>query len=489
MSEYRQREKGLSNLVKLLIFGIFLGIFILPVSAAQLGMNYYHESMMNSGGHYITRSAGEASTDLDNINKITPDVKFYMNPYISGNEAWVLQLTSIAKQKGMHVVVVMNVDDRQLSNDSWGDYSNLVVNTAKDFSGKADEFVVGNEISLHGIDRSDVGNLVEPLISSVKSVFNGDVSYEAFWYEKDSLKGYSGKLYFNMYETLDNFKANVNEMNTDFGSNANIGEFGVDMNSVNNNESAQIAQLQQRWDIIQSTQAPVAYIFTYREPSVTGFGLLRPDDSMKPFFGAGSQGQAQASQPAAQPQQSSPSPTVNPTATFNYQMSDSISLKSETINGDSRTVVFSSPSGDIQLMIQKKADNYYEVYRQNAPGNLNFNISVEGSLIDQNTGFTSFNYTQQTAPQPSQPQNVQPIASPVSSGNSGGGSSSASGGNLVNTPKNNTVKNITKTNLVMPAPKPKVNTVSQTGQSYINMIISLPISLASTLTNLNPIGK
>ena len=263
MSEYRQREKGLSNLVKLLIFGIFLGIFILPVSAAQLGMNYYHESMMNSGGHYITRSAGEASTDLDNINKITPDVKFYMNPYISGNEAWVLQLTSIAKQKGMHVVVVMNVDDRQLSNDSWGDYSNLVVNTAKDFSGKADEFVVGNEISLHGIDRSDVGNLVEPLISSVKSVFNGDVSYEAFWYEKDSLKGYSGKLYFNMYETLDNFKANVNEMNTDFGSNANIGEFGVDMNSVNNNESAQIAQ--QVAFVPQNFNEILVHAYSFRE--------------------------------------------------------------------------------------------------------------------------------------------------------------------------------------------------------------------------------
>jgi hypothetical protein len=180
----------------------------------------------------------------------------------------------------------MNTEDRLLSSSNWADYSSKVVAASKVFNGKADEFVVGNEISLHSsMSKSDIKIKVESLVNTCKQFFNGPVGYEAFWYEKDAWSGYQGKLYFNLYENVASFTTNLKEMRTKFPT-ANVGEWGEDLydESAYKDESWQKTEIQKRYDILKSNNAPVVYVFTYKEPSYSGFGLVRSDDSKRPAW-------------------------------------------------------------------------------------------------------------------------------------------------------------------------------------------------------------
>lgn len=425
MSKTRQLKKK-KSMLKLLILGlVFLG-FIMPVSAAQLGMNYYHESMMSSdNSHYIARTMEQVSADLDLILKVTPFVKLYMNPMIESNKHWVLQIAEIAKQKGMHVVVVNNVDDRQLNSDNWQDYSTKVVQAAKEFSGKADAFLVGNEISLHTtIPREELRNYIEPLINEAKKVFDKQVSYEGFWYEKDQWKGYREVIYFNLYEDFSRFNTNLEEFNNNFGSNGIIGEFGSQMKDSGElkDEVWQSNEINQRWDAIKKTQIPVAYVFTFREPSPEGFGLLSPDGSFKPFL---AQQTSNINAPLSKAKlstmtysvKSKPVISAIPTAIiakpalekmsinnsikqsfanalnfpFNWSSTISMSLINVIIKDPTSIIaIFRTSLGNIQLQITEKSPNYFEIYRQSSPTGLIFKINLDSAYIDHVRGFNNF---------------------------------------------------------------------------------------------------
>jgi hypothetical protein len=266
---------------------IMLLILVSGASATQLGMNYYHETMLTKEGwHYVPRTTNQVSSDMDSIKSITNYVKLYSNPMISNNQGWVDQVNTIAQNKGMYTVIVMNTEDRIIDYSNWYTYATNVINNCKFFNNKADEFVVGNELSLHSnIPSFELKTRVESLINSCKQYLSQPVSYEAFWYEKDSWNGYNGKLYFNMYENLGSYTTNIQEMRTKF-PNANIGEFGEDLYDGNTlkDENWQKQEVQKRWDIVKNNNVPVAYVFSYKEPSFTGFGLVRSDESKRPSW-------------------------------------------------------------------------------------------------------------------------------------------------------------------------------------------------------------
>lgn len=409
---------NLKNIKLLLVaMALLLVVGLNMISATQLGMNYYHESMMSgySNTHYIQKTLDEASKDFDNILKVTKYIKFYMNPYSDDNVEWVKQLTDLAKKKGMYVVVVINVDDRQLTPSNWQEYSDKVVNIATMFSNKSDEFIVGNEISLHTtMQRSELRQYIEPLITKTQPLFNGPVSYEMFWYEKDDWKGYQGKLYFNLYETFDKFSVNSQELKKDFRGGI-VGEFGEDYHDEDKlmNETWQTQEIQKRWDAINGTEVAVAYLFSYREPSEDGFGILRPDGTMKQFLNnflnslkPTTSLQTMIAQPQTvmktaslvnnTPQQNV---VIKSETTSNPQQSNSLSLVKYTINvdgqyqlendtndGSCRDISFLTDKGELIIKLCLKPDSI-EAYRHKYPEGLNFKMDFTKDYLDSLKGF------------------------------------------------------------------------------------------------------
>jgi len=293
-----------------------------------------------------------------------------MNPLIPANRDWVNQVNTIAKQKGMITVIVMNTEDRILDNSNWGTYSSKVIESCSMFSGKANELVVGNEISLHSyFTKTDIKMRVENLINSCKGVFSGTVSYEAFWYEKDAWIGYPGKLYFNMYENVDSYATNIREMRTKFPS-ASVGEWGEDLfdGSTYRDENWQKQEVQKRWDVLQTNNVPVAYVFTYKEPDYSGFGLVRYDDSKRPAWYIF----ASSVTPPA------PISTTNTITTLPQ--------------GICSTYTF----GSTQVKVCDKGNNRYEMYLVYGTTT----ICYKTYCVGQNSGFVSFTTTQTVTPPP-----------------------------------------------------------------------------------------
>lgn len=386
---------------------LVLCIFLFSVTsfyavAAQLGVNYYDETLMNTNTNslaFIPRSIYQVGQDFDNIKSISNNVKFYMDPFIDANLPWILQVNSVAKQKGMHTVVNMMVQFPQLDNNNWGDYSNRVINACINLNNKADEVLVGNEITLHSpLSRQDIKNKVVDLMNKCRQVYSGLVSYEEFWYAKDVWQGFNGPLYFMMYEGLPSFQTNMNELGAKFGSNGRVGEWGEDLldGNIEKDENWQRDQIQQRWNIIQQSSAPVAYIFTYREPSWTSFSMLRPNTYVRrplwTVFGAPTI--TPIPTPAPPP---TPSPPSN-TGIGQYAVTSSVgSLKTDSNDGSCRTIIYGTSGGDIKAFACLKPDGNIEIYRQQAP-NLVFKLCISNGCIDQNTGYTKFKPTASLSP-------------------------------------------------------------------------------------------
>jgi len=253
-----------------------------------LGVNYYGESLMGTNGiNYIPRNLSEVAFDLDHIHQISNNIKMYMNPFVDQNLPWIEQILQLAKQRGMYTVVNMMVDDRQLDNSNWNDYSNRVINTCAALAGKTDEVLVGNEIILRSsLNKTDIQSRVVTLINACKQVFPGPVSYEEFWWSHDAWQNYTGKIYLMQYEDLSVFETNTVIMDQMFGSNAIVGEWGEDLldGSIERDENWQRDQIALRYNMLSKTQTPVAYIFTYEEQSWNAFGIVRPDGVERPVW-------------------------------------------------------------------------------------------------------------------------------------------------------------------------------------------------------------
>jgi hypothetical protein len=285
---------------------IMIALCLPVVFATDLGVNYYHETMMTETNEkYIPRTIAEVGNDLDDIRGVSSHVKLFMNPFVDSNAAWVEEVNTVAKQKGFHTVVTMMVDRQTITAENWDDYANRVVGACQQFAGKADEIHVGNEITLHSsLARDDIKNRVVTLMDRCQQVFPGTVSYQEFWYANQVWEGYPNRIYFMMYENFNEFQGNMAMLQQKF-PNAAIGEWGEDQleGSVRHDEAWQKDQIQQRWNIINQANVPIAYLFTYREPNVEAFGMIRPDGTHKPLwevFGGASQPPAPVCTPSAE---------------------------------------------------------------------------------------------------------------------------------------------------------------------------------------------
>lgn len=346
----------MKKLFVLLLLGL---LCVSSVFATQVGVNYYHETMITKEGYkYIPRTTSQVSSDLDSIKTITSYVKLYMNPLVGVNQAWLNQVNSMAKGKGMYTVVVMNTEDRTLNSNNWASYTSAVLNNCQYFNGKANELVVGNEISLHStFSKTEIRTKVESLIVNCKKTFNGPVSYEAFFYEKDAWVGYTGRLYFNTYENLNSFTTNVKELHTKFPT-ASIGEWGEDLldGSIKKDETWQKQETLKRLNVIKSQNIPVAYIFTYKEPSTTGFGLVRMDGTKRPVWDV-----------------------LKTNATITPPPATTITLPTSGCTDYTK-------SGTM-VMICNKGSNKYEMYLRTYSGT---DFCYKTYCVGKNTGFISF---------------------------------------------------------------------------------------------------
>jgi hypothetical protein len=359
-----------------------------PSRAAELGVNYYHETLMNShtnGNAYTQRTTDGVNADLDNIKTIASAVKLYMNPFIDQNLPWIQQVAAQAKQHGMHVVTTMMVDDRQLDDSNWQEYANRVVGACQSLEGRVDGILVGNEIVLHSqLTREEIKNRVVSLMDRCQQRYSGQVSYQEFWYAKDAWAGFNKPLYFMMFEEMDTFRSNMVELGSRFGANGYIGEWGEDLlrGTTVMDESWQKDSIQQRWTIIQQSPAPIAYLFTYREPSATGFGMLRPgDDSRRPLwevFGA-------TSNPTTQPPPPQPAPSQSLIGSLSVSSSIG-SLKSDTNDGSCRTVIYGTGGVDLMAFACAKPDGNIEIYKLEAPTQ-QYRLCIGGVCIDNANGF------------------------------------------------------------------------------------------------------
>ncbi len=376
-----------------LVFALLAVLCLVPLgSAVQVGVNYYHESMMSdqSKQAYIVVNLTQAGLDFNNIKTITPYVKFYMNPFVQGNLGWVNSLATLAKQKSMNVAVAMNVDDRILSDTNWNSYVLNVLTACQNLSGKADTLLVGNEISLHTtLSQPVIQSRILSLINSCKTYFKGNVSYEAFWYEKDYWKNYTGIIYFNMYENIDSFKFNLQELNSSFARNGYIGEWGQNQynGSTLMSQNWQYNEISQRWSAIQQTSSPVAYIFAYQEPSSDGFGIVASNGTNLPIWNIFDQ--TKSILPVAAPNSSLLNSLV---ASCIYGGNVPCSKINDSISGDCRSIYFSTSSGLINLLACNKSTGI-EVYRNSYPVNINFSACLASSCINEITGFVLVNST------------------------------------------------------------------------------------------------
>ena len=262
-------------------------------SAASLGMNYYHESM-----GYIARSVAQIDSDLSLIRQVTMRVKIYHNPYNTGTQALCTLICQHAKAQGMYVVWIENMEQQILTDSTtntgatpaqypWSDYTTRVVSDASSAtSAGADEFVVGNEISIHnnsdpGYSDSNLPNRIKTLVASCRSSFTGIIGYEEGWWKDQvwATQGISGvdKLYFDLYEAYNNFEVHLAFMVANFPRGmVELGEMSTwqNYNGLNANEDDWTRDLLRRYD--QVRQAGMrAYLFCFREPGNNGYGLFQ----------------------------------------------------------------------------------------------------------------------------------------------------------------------------------------------------------------------
>jgi len=396
--------------LKIVLVFAFAIAFAPLVLATELGVNYYHESMMSARWSvpYVQRTLSQAGQDFDDIKTVARHIKFYMNPFVTGNLQWVDQLSTLAKQKNMYTVINMMVDDRQMSDANWNDYANRVVSACQALNGKTDEILVGNELILHSSwSMYDVKTRIVDLIGRCDNVFNGVVSYEAFWYEKDAWIGYPGKLYFMHYENLNSFTTNVREMDSKFGDNVLIGEWGEDLldGSVNMGDWWQKDQIQKRWDVIKQANVPVAYLFAYREAGWDDFAMIRPDGVKRPLWEVFT-GQAPSPNTCISSTEvcdgkdndcdnqvdennvcAAPTPSgVSALSLSCTSSAGSCSKAADDSDSTCRYVTWNTPAGQIKATACSKPAGV-EVYRNAFPSGTTFRACFGTICIDQLTGF------------------------------------------------------------------------------------------------------
>ena len=253
----------------------------------QMGINYYHESM-----GYLSRTDTEIDSDLGLIQQVTNKIKVAHNPYMNAGHltaaaslAIVQNIVRKAKARKMYVVWTENNDTVTFTDKNWSDYAQKVIaDAAAAHAAGADEFLVGNEISLHtngdpGYNDANLPVRIKQLVTACRQNFSGTKGYEDGWYKSKSWYG-SGlgplaKIYFTLYEPWYNFQAQFDQIANYFGKKAEIGELSTvaSKRTLNYNEEDWTRELMRRYDYARKKGLNV-WLFNFREPQNDGYGFF-----------------------------------------------------------------------------------------------------------------------------------------------------------------------------------------------------------------------
>ena len=260
----------------------------------NIGVNYYHESM-----GYLRLTDAEIDSDLAQIQLVTHKLKVYYNPFahISGTGTDPLEIVKNivqkAKARNMYVVWTENDDHVKLTDATWGQYAKKVIaDAAEAHSVGADEFLVGNEISLHnngdpGFNDTNLPVRIKQLVIACQTNFPGTKGYEDGWYKSDNWHtatlGPLNKIYFTLYESWHNFKADLDRIVTYFGKKAEIGEVSTmaTKRGLDDNEEEWTLELMRRYDYARQKGMPI-WPFTFRETHNNSFGLFQTNPPNQP---------------------------------------------------------------------------------------------------------------------------------------------------------------------------------------------------------------
>ena len=251
------------------------------------GINYYHESM-----GFLPKTLNEIEKDLDIIKEKFQVIKVFHNPFQIDRLPHIALIAQIAKQKGLYVIWVENNDNIQFTEANWVEYVDLVKNDCKLAAELgADEFLVGNEISIHndnssGYNDTNLPLKVKNLIEECSVLTKAILSYQEGWWKKDAWNnagtGQLEKIYFTLYENEVDFEKYARELKQKFGSQLVIGEWstqGTFLTSADD-ELDWKNKLQKRKEILDNLQIPHHY-FCFRDTGVEsnnkGFGLWKFD--------------------------------------------------------------------------------------------------------------------------------------------------------------------------------------------------------------------
>ena len=260
----------------------------------NIGMDYYHESM-----GYLGRTDAEIDSDLAQIQLVTHKLKVYYNPFPHLSETGIDPLEIVknivrkAKARKMYVVWTENDDNVTLTDATWGQYAKKVIaDAAEAHSVGADEFLVGNEISLHnngdpGFNDINLPGRIKQLVIDCQTNFPGIKGYEEGWYKSESWHnatlGPLNKIYFSLYESWHNFKADLDRVVTYFGKKAEVGELSTmaTKGALNDNEEEWARELMRRYDYARQ-KGIMTWLFAFRETHNDGFGLFQTTPPNQP---------------------------------------------------------------------------------------------------------------------------------------------------------------------------------------------------------------
>jgi hypothetical protein len=261
-------------------------LLMVPPDSA-IGINYYHESM-----GYITRSPAGIRRDLDEIAQITSRIKVYHSPYPLSNlrsSAATLvvmkQIVQAAKARHMYVVWTENDDRVMLTDTNWNDYTQRVVSDAAQAQQMGvDEFLVGNEISLHnngdpGFDDHHLPERIRELAAACKFVFPGKIGYEDGWFKNGTWNQAAlvplDQLYFTLYEPFHTYTTALDAIVMHLGSHAELGEVGAAdaKQSLHDSEDDWTRDLLRRYDYARLNHVNI-WLFAFRETDNNGYGFF-----------------------------------------------------------------------------------------------------------------------------------------------------------------------------------------------------------------------
>jgi hypothetical protein len=248
----------------------------------SLGIDYYHESM-----GYLKRTPAEIARNLAQIQQVTQNIKVYHNPFMPASLPLIKSIVQQAKVLHMRVVWTENDDTVTLTDTNWKTYADRVIlDAAEAASVGVDEFLVGNEISIHnngdpGFSDIQLPARVKQLAMDCRSNFSGPIGYEEGWYKSVSWQaatpGSLSHIYFTLYEPWYRFKVALDGIVNAFGKRAEIGELSTmsTRHLLNYNEEDWTRELLRRYDYAQQ-KGLITWLFTFADFATDGFGLFQP---------------------------------------------------------------------------------------------------------------------------------------------------------------------------------------------------------------------